>query len=185
MMNTLQNIIKEIKQESHLELVNKQFSNEIILNQSIQSSILGEITFFKIDFRNVNLIGSHMVACTFKNCLFDNVMLIKCQFWNCTFLECQIKESNLTRAEFNSSTFKNCEFLNSDLTASDFMDFEFIETKFKNSKLDLILVKDVKVWKSDKWIQIKDFSSFKTLLIDNELGLISQSSLFLLILLSK
>ena len=76
-------------------------------------------------------------------------------------------ESNLTRAEFNSSTFKNCEFLNSNLRASNFMDFEFRETIFKNSHLDLILVEDVKVWKSDEWIKIKDFSSFEKLLIDN------------------
>ena len=82
-------------------------------------------------------------------------------------MECQIKESNLTRAEFNSSTFKNCEFLNSNLRASNFMDFEFRETIFKNSHLDLILVEDVKVWKSDEWIKIKDFSSFEKLLIDN------------------
>lgn len=31
-MNTLQNIIKEFRQGSHLELVNENFSNEIILN---------------------------------------------------------------------------------------------------------------------------------------------------------
>jgi len=33
MMNTLQNIIKELRQGSHLELVNEHFSNEIILNK--------------------------------------------------------------------------------------------------------------------------------------------------------
>ena len=68
MMNTLQNIIKELRQGSHLELVNENFSNEIILNQSVQSSILGDITFFKVDFRNVDFIGSHVVACNSKNC---------------------------------------------------------------------------------------------------------------------
>ena len=100
-------------------------------------------------------------------CRFSNVIFRKSEFWSCTFLECQIKESNLTRAEFNSSTFKNCEFLNSNLRASNFMDFKFRETIFKNSHLDLILVEDGKVWKSDEWIQIKDFSSFEKLLIDN------------------
>lgn len=59
-------------------------------------------------------------------------------------MECQIRESNLTWAEFNSSTFKNCEFL--------------------NSNLDLILVEDLKVWKSNEWIQIKDFFNFEKLL---------------------
>ena len=56
-MNRLQKIIKELRQGSHLELVNEHFSNEIILNQSVQSSILGDITFFKVDFRNVDFIG--------------------------------------------------------------------------------------------------------------------------------
>jgi uncharacterized protein YjbI with pentapeptide repeats len=79
-MNTLQNIIKKLRQGSDLEVINEDFSNEIISNQSVQSSILGDITFFKVDF-----IGSHVIACNFKNCLFDNVMLIKCEFWNSTF----------------------------------------------------------------------------------------------------
>ena len=91
----------------------------------------------------------------------------KSKFWGCIFLKCQIKESNLTRAEFNSSISKNCEFLYNNLKATNFMDFEFRETIFKNSNLDLILLEDVKVWKSDEWIQIKDFSSFEELLIDD------------------
>lgn len=45
-MNTLQNIIKELRQGAHLELVNPYFSNENILNPSVQSCILGDITFF-------------------------------------------------------------------------------------------------------------------------------------------
>lgn len=96
MINTLQNIIKEPKQGSHLELGNEYFSNEIILNQSVQSSILGDITFLEVDFRNVDFTGSYVVACNFKNCLFDNVMLIKCEFWNYTFENFQTKNCNLT-----------------------------------------------------------------------------------------
>ena len=88
-------------------------------------------------------------------------------------------ESNLTGAKFNSSTFKNCEFLNSNLRANNFMDFEFREIIFKNSNLDLILVEDIKVWKSDEWMQIKDFSSFEKLLIDNN---IDKSEFVILIL---
>ena len=80
MTNRLQNIIKGLRQGSHLELGNEHFSNEIVLNESLQSSILGDITFFKVDFRNVNFIGSHLVACNFKNCKFNNVLLIKCEF---------------------------------------------------------------------------------------------------------
>lgn len=69
MTNIPQNIIRELKKGYQLELVNKHFSNESILNKSVQSSILGDITFFNVDF-----IRSHVVACNFKNCRFNDVM---------------------------------------------------------------------------------------------------------------
>lgn len=43
------------------------------------------------------------------------------------------------------------------------MDFELRETIFKNSHLYLILVENVKVFKSAEWVQIKNFSSFEKL----------------------
>lgn len=45
MINTLRKIIKESErseQGNHLKLGNEHFSNEIIFNESVQSSILGE-----------------------------------------------------------------------------------------------------------------------------------------------
>ena len=93
-MNTLQNIIKELKQGSHLELVNEDFSNEIILNQSVQSSILGDITFFNVDF-----IGSHVMACNFKNCNFIKVNLTASDFSNFEFIETKFKNSKLDLLE--------------------------------------------------------------------------------------
>ena len=56
MINRFQNIVEKLEQGSCLELVNEDFSNETILNQSVQSSILGDITFLKVDFRNVDFI---------------------------------------------------------------------------------------------------------------------------------
>ena len=168
MNNNLQSIIGNLEKGDRLVLGNNEkFLNEIVLNHSLQCSVLGGINFVNLTFKNIDFTGSFFSKTIFENCRFSNVIFRKSEFWSCTFLECQIKESNLTRAEFNSSTFKNCEFLNSNLRASNFMDFEFRETIFKNSHLDLILVEDVKVWKSDEWIQIKDFSSFEKLLIDN------------------
>jgi len=46
--NTLQNIIRELKNVYQLELANKHFSNEIILNESLQCSILGDIKFLTL-----------------------------------------------------------------------------------------------------------------------------------------
>ena len=78
-------------------------------------------------------------------------------------------ESNLTRVEFNSSTFKNCKFLNSNLRVSNFMDFEFRETIFKNSNFELILAWDIRLWESNKYMEIKDSSNFANILKDMNL----------------
>jgi uncharacterized protein YjbI with pentapeptide repeats len=76
---------------------------------------------------------------------------------------------DITRAEFRNCNFKNCEFLNSNLRASNFMECQFVEIIFKNSNLDLILVEDVKVWKSNEGIEIKDESNFEKILKDMNL----------------
>jgi uncharacterized protein YjbI with pentapeptide repeats len=67
----------------------------------------------------------------------------------------------MTRAEFYDIHFKNCEFLGVDLARSDFDSCKFKGTRFFKSNLDLILVEDVKVWKSKDWVEIEDFSSFE------------------------
>lgn len=146
--NNFQTIIENLEKDDKLELGNNEnFSNEIVLNQSSQCSVLGGINFVNLTFKNIDFTGSFFSKTIFESCRFNNVIFRKSEFWNCTFLDCQMTESNLTRAEFNSSTFKNCKFL--------------------NTNLDLILVEDVKVWKADEWIQIKDSSNFEKLLIDN------------------
>ena len=76
---------------------------------------------------------------------------------------------DLTRAEFRNCNFRNCEFLKSDLSASDFWECQFVETTFKNSNLNFIIVQDVKFWKSNKWIEIKDEFNFEKILKDMNL----------------
>lgn len=73
----------------------------------------------------------------------------------------------MTRAEFYDSSFTNCNFLKVDLAASDFDSCKFQKTIFFESNLVLILFEDVKVWKSNEWIELKDFSDFEKLLVDN------------------
>lgn len=55
-------------------------TNLIILDKSVQSSILNNITFFNVNFRDGNFIGNHLADCNFKDCRFNNVMLVKCEF---------------------------------------------------------------------------------------------------------
>ena len=69
--------------------------------------------------------------------------------------------SNMTKAEFSRTHFKNCEFVGVNLGASDFDECKLETTRFFKSNLNFIGVDDVKVYKSDEWIQIKDFSSLQ------------------------
>jgi uncharacterized protein YjbI with pentapeptide repeats len=170
MKNNFQSIIENLKKGDNLELGNdEKFSNEIILNQYLQCSVLGGISFVNVTFENIDFTRSRFSQVIFENCRLSNAIFKKSDFWDCIFLECQITESDLTRTEFNSNTFKNCQFLNSNLKASDFMDSEFKETMFKNSNLDLIIIINVKVWKSNKWIKIKDECNFEKILKDMNL----------------
>lgn len=75
----------------------------------------------------------------------------------------------MTRAEFQDTHFKNCEFLGVDLPASDFDRCKLESPRFFKSNLNLILVEDVKVWKSKEWVEIKDFSSFEKYLDKSKL----------------
>ena len=166
MSNNFESIIDNLEEGENLVIGNhKKFSNEIVLNKYLQRSVIEELSFVNLTFKNIDFTGSFFCNTIFENCRFINVIFTESGFWSCTFSDCQMTESNFTQADLNSSTFKNCEFLNSNFTASSFMDFEFREVIFKKSNLNLILLTDVKVWKSDELIQIKDFSTFKKFLI--------------------
>ena len=59
MNNNLQSIIGNREKGDKLELGNnKKFSNEIVFNQSLQSSVLWRINFVNITFKNINFTGS-------------------------------------------------------------------------------------------------------------------------------
>ena len=115
------------------------------------------------------------MGCKFKNCRLKDTIFRKCEFWNSTFENCQVEKCDLTRGEFYNGNFRNCNFININLRGSGFSDFEFIETKFHNSNLDLIIVRSVKLWKSNQCTQIEKSSSFEKILKD--LDLISKNQI--------
>jgi len=93
MNNNLQNIIENLEKGDKLELgKNEKFSNEIVLNQSLQCSVLGGINFVNLTYKNIDFTGSFFSKTIFENCRFSNVIFRKSEFWNCTFLECQMTE---------------------------------------------------------------------------------------------
>ena len=155
------NSIENFEEEIRLKIRNQTFLNETALNQYVKWNALSLINFVDCRFEKIDFLGRSINVCKFKNSEFNSFSFRKCQFAKCTFENCRIVKSDLTRAEFHDCNFRNCEFLQSDLAASDFWNCEFRETIFKNSNLDFIIVEDVKVWKSNEWIQIKDFSNFE------------------------
>ena len=147
--------------ESRLLIQNQYFLNENSLAQYIEWDALARVSFVNCNFEKVHLLGKVFGSCSFQNCTFNHFNARKAKFSSCHFEDCKITNSDMTRAEFYDTHFKNCEFLGVDLAASDFDRCKLESTRFFKSNLNLILVEDVKVWKSKEWVEIKDFSSFE------------------------
>jgi uncharacterized protein YjbI with pentapeptide repeats len=147
--------------ESRLTIQNQHFSNASSLVQYIEWDALPGISFVNCTFENVFLLGKVFGSCSFQNCTFNNFNARKAIFSGCQFEDCQITNSDITRAEFYDSSFKNCNFLGVDLAASDFDSCKLKIPRFLKSNLDLIGVNDVKVWESEEWVEIEDFSRFE------------------------
>ncbi|MFT4612863.1 MAG: hypothetical protein ACI9OT_002254 [Gammaproteobacteria bacterium] len=159
----------KLEDESRLIIQNQHFSNESSLAKYIEWDALARISFVNCDFEKVHLLGKVIGSCSFQNCTFNDFNARKAKFSSCHFEDCQITNSDMTRAEFYDSSFTNCNFLAVDLAASDFGSCKLKRTTFFKSNLDLILVEDVKVWKSNEWIEIKDESNFEKILKDMNL----------------
>lgn len=151
----------KLDHESRLMIQNQHFSNENNLAQYVEWDALARISFVNCNFEKVHLLGKVFGSCSFQNCTFNHFNARKAKFSSCHFEDCKITNSDMTRSEFYDSSFKNCNFLSVDLAASNFDSCKFKGTRFFKSNLNLILVKDVKVWKSKEWVEIEDFSSFE------------------------
>jgi len=158
------NKIENPEEEIRLKISNKTFLNETALNQYVKWNALSLINFVECRFEEIDFLGKAINFCKFKNSEFNDFSFRKCHFAKCTFENCRIVKLDLTRAEFRNCNFRNCEFLQ-----SDFWECQFVETTFKHSNLNFIIVQDVKFWKSNKWIEIKDESNFEKILKDMNL----------------
>lgn len=69
-----QNIFDNLEEGNILELTEKTFLNEILLNKYLQCAILGKIKFFNSDFENIDFTESTFVAFNFKGCKLKNVI---------------------------------------------------------------------------------------------------------------
>ena len=156
--------IEHFEQDNRLKIRNQTFFDEISLNQYVKWGALSKIIFLDCHFDELDLLGKVINFCDFKNCRVTNLSFRKCQFADCRFENCQIKNSDFTRAEFDDCSFRNCEFIKSDLAASTFWDCQLIKIKFKNSRLDRIVARNIKCWKSNEPIEIKMSSNFKEIL---------------------
>ena len=188
-MTKLQNILTRFKYDSGLQILDQNFSNEIIFDRKLQSTTLSNANFSNCDFENLDFTGSYFMACDFKNCTFANTIFHKCEFWDCTFQNCQITICDLTKIDIYTNVFRNCQFNKIDLSWSYLDNCEFPETQlfdinFTGTVIDTLKTKNttflnlkfcesfpVKFWKSGKLTKVKDFSRFAKLLeaLDEEL----------------
>ena len=73
MNNNLQSIIRNFKESDKLKLGNNEnFSNEIVLNQSLQCSVMAGINLVNITFKNIDFTGSFFLRLFLK--IVDLVM---------------------------------------------------------------------------------------------------------------
>ena len=59
MKHKFETILDNLPEEESLTLGDQTFLNEIILDQSLQCSKLGTITFFKVDFKRIDYLLLH------------------------------------------------------------------------------------------------------------------------------
>ena len=164
MTQELEKIIENLQQSESLILANRTYSEESIVNESLQCTILIELNIWNSEFTEIDFIGSDIVQCTFQNCKFENVEFRKCEFLNSTFLNCTFQNCDITRASFEEGKFKNCKLINNNLKASSFSQFEFIETTFEDNNMDLVSVESSKIWKLKHCIEIKEDSYLENFL---------------------
>ena len=162
MENKFKRIIENL--EELLVLDDEIFSNELILDEHSQCSLLGTVTFSGVYFKAVDLADSTFVNCRFKNCRFKGVMLQKCNFWSSTFENCQIEKSSLTKASFHKGNFENCTFIDSKLSFTYFSEFDFIETKFNDSNLNSIGAESIKIYKLNQCSEIQESYNLRNFL---------------------
>jgi len=153
--------------ESRRLIQNQHFLYNNNLIQYIEWDALARIAFINCNFEKVDLLGNVFGTCSFQNCTFNYFNARKGIFSGCHLEDCKITNSDMTRAEFYDTHFKNCEFLGVDLAASDFDSCKLETTRFFKSNLNLIGVTNVKVWKSEEWVEIENLSSFQEHLDEN------------------
>jgi len=159
---------RKSEHEPRLTIQNQHFSNESNLAHYIEWDALARISFVNCNFEKVHLLRKVFGFCSFQNYELKYFNTRKAKSSSCQFEDCQITNCDMTGTEFYDTSFTNSNFFKIDLRASDFDSCKLKITTFSQSNLDLILVEDVKVWKSKKWVEIKDFSNFENYLDESD-----------------
>lgn len=155
-MHNNNNINLNFKNDNRMNFYNQMFSKKINLNSYLKSGALSGITFLYCRFEERFFMGNTIVNCYFENCIFDNVIFRKFEINDCIFSNCQLVDGDLTRTEFYKTSFIKCRFQKTNLRASTFIKCKIKEIYLKDSNLELLSLLDVKFWKFNKWITIKD-----------------------------
>ena len=176
MTNKLNKFLANVPEPNEFEistvsLVNEFFSDETILNDKVNISLLSASKFKNICFINNDFYGSYFFNCEFHNCTFTKTRFSKAEWYDCTFINCQFDECFFTRTEVNTTIFQSCNFTNVDLIASTLYESTFKDCFFKelpvmsNHTLTMVIM-DSKFYKEkeQKAISLNDESDFLKIL---------------------
>lgn len=141
----------------------KRFLDQNSLSIAVDSPpySFAEILFLDCHFDKVDVSDAVFSCCSFHNCLFEGFQSRKGTFSGCYFEDSRIIDSEMRRVDFYDNHFMNCTFVNVDLSLSDIFSCTFKGTTFLKSNLQLISVDNVKVWESNEWVKIPDYSIFE------------------------
>ena len=157
----------ENQKEMYSEISNQIFNSKIDLNPYIRYDALARIIFINCEFNELNLLGKVFGSCQFINCEFNELSFRKCEIYNCKFENCKFENCDMTRTDFNYSKLTNSKIIQSDLRGSYFLDCEFNKIIFKNNNLDKITGQNIKFWKLNELIEIKESLNFEKTLEEN------------------
>jgi uncharacterized protein YjbI with pentapeptide repeats len=144
-MNQTLTSIFETQGPQSLDISKKNFSNDYIFEEFIDSCFFHQVNLFNCSFKGSELLGATFISCSFENCNFNDTIIRKSEFTDCKFKNCQFIGCQLTpKTNFFQTLFMNCQFSTVDFSSTLFFKCEFIEINLTKVKFQGTFIVELK-----------------------------------------
>jgi uncharacterized protein YjbI with pentapeptide repeats len=128
-----------------LHISKKNFSNDYIFEEFIDSFFFRQVNLFNCSFQGSELLGTTFISCSFENCNFNDTIIRKSEFTDCKFKNCQFIGCQLTpKTNFFQTLFMNCQFSTVDFSFAFLFECELIEINLTKVKFDGTYIVELK-----------------------------------------